>query len=253
MKKTWIMLLSILLLIAMVGPTALAVHPSQMGDQGGQVAAQYNPNNNSNNISAPYVETPSETESYQPNTYVPDSNYLTVEPGTTGAGETYPGGVPEIISSDVPTPIIVPVGEDGTIQTDNSGAQSLDWYGVGFDLINANKNITVYDINTGVTWGGTYINGKNHADVIPASASDATKLSQNGITGDYVRRPVIVTIAGSKYAGSMYAVGHGDTSYCDYFSGVMCIHFTGSQTHGSQKVDSDHQNAISEALTYSGG
>ena len=65
-----------------------------------------------------------------------------------------------------------------------------------------------------------------------------------------MRRPVLVTINGVQYAGSMYAVGHGETSYCSYFKGVMCIHFTGSQTHGSQKVDADHQNAIKDALQY---
>ena len=129
--------------------------------------------------------------------------------------------------------------------------QSLDWFGAGYKLINANKGITVFDIKTGVTWSARYINGANHADVIPASEADATKLKANKITGSYERRPVIVTIAGQKYAGSMYAVGHGTTSYCSYFSGVMCIHFTNSKTHGSDNVDSDHQAAIGEALKYS--
>lgn len=134
--------------------------------------------------------------------------------------------------------------------TASSGSTtSLDWFSVGYALINKYPNIQVYDINAGITWSAKYINGANHADVIPASKADATKLTAYSITGSYVRRPVIVTINGSKYAGSMYAIGHGTTNYCNYFSGVMCIHFTGSKTHGSAQVDSDHQAAINSALT----
>ena len=142
------------------------------------------------------------------------------------------------------------VSASGTSASAASGSKtkSLDWYGEGYSLINKNKNITVYDLNTGVVWGAKYINGKNHADIIPASSSDAKKIASGNITGSYVRRPVVVSIAGVNYAGSMYAVGHGETSYCDYFKGVMCIHFTGSQTHGTQKVDADHQKAIEVAL-----
>ena len=85
---------------------------------------------------------------------------------------------------------------------------------------------------------------------MPASAADASKLKANNITGSYVRRPVIVTIAGQQFAGSMYAVGHGTTNFVSYFSGVMCIHFTGSKTHGTGNVDADHQAAINQALQY---
>lgn len=138
--------------------------------------------------------------------------------------------------------------DDGT--TTSSGTQTLNWSENGQALLKQYPNIRVYDIKTGITWSAKYINGSRHADVIPASASDATTIANNNITGSYVRRPVIVTINGTQYAGSMYAVGHGSTSYCSYFKGVMCIHFTGSSTHGSQQVDSDHQNAIGVALEY---
>lgn len=126
---------------------------------------------------------------------------------------------------------------------------SLDWFADGYTLINAFPHISVYDCNTGVTWNAKYINGKNHADVIPASATDAQLLTAYSITGSYVRRPCIITINGTKYAGSMYAVGHGTTNYCSWFSGVMCIHFTGSKTHTSGRVDADHQKAIQSVLT----
>lgn len=138
-------------------------------------------------------------------------------------------------------------GTDASQMTGN--VYSLDWFANGYTLINAYTNVSIYDCNTGVTWNAKYINGKNHADVIPASATDAALLTAYSITGSYVRRPVIVTINGTKYAGSMYAVGHGATSYCSWFSGVMCVHFTGSKTHTSGKVDADHQSAINYVLT----
>ncbi|MCL1796337.1 MAG: SH3 domain-containing protein, partial [Clostridia bacterium] len=127
---------------------------------------------------------------------------------------------------------------------------TLDWFAIGNSLLGANKNIQIFDIQAQITWNATFIHGENHADVVPASKTDADKLKANNITGSYVRRPVIVTIGGQKYAGSMYAVGHGSTSYVNYFSGVMCIHFTGSRTHGSNNVDPDHQKAIQDALNY---
>ena len=99
-----------------------------------------------------------------------------------------------------------------------------------------------------MTWKAKYINGTSHADVIPASESDYSKIKS--FMGSYVRRPVIVTIGGVKYAGSMYLVAHGDKDYCSYFDGVVCIHFTGSKTHGSGNVDADHQAAIQRALKY---
>lgn len=127
---------------------------------------------------------------------------------------------------------------------------ALDWFSNGVSLLSANPNLSVYDINTGVTWSAKYVEGGNHADVVPASSTDANKLKANNITGSYVRRPVIVTVGGQKYAGSMYAVGHGSKNFVSYFSGVMCIHFTGSKTHGSGNVDADHQAAINSALQY---
>lgn len=140
-----------------------------------------------------------------------------------------------------------------TASVPSGGTQSLDWFATGFTLISKNPNISVYDTLVGISWNAKYINGANHADVVPASKADADKVRAYNITGSYVRRPVIVNVAGQNYAGSMYAVGHGSTSYVSYFNGVMCIHFTGSKTHGTSTVDKDHQSAIQDALKYSTG
>lgn len=135
-----------------------------------------------------------------------------------------------------------------TVSSKGVHPKSLNWYSEGKRLIVNNTNITIYDINTSIIWHAKYINGSNHADIIPSSAADAKKIVNNKIVGNSARRPVIVTIAGANYAGSMYAVAHGKTNYCNYFNGVMCIHFTDSKTHGTQKVDAAHQKAINTAL-----
>lgn len=239
MKKTWVTVVSTLLLLVMGIMPALATAGSTgQGDPGGKALEELLKTINQ-------AKAPTSGSIPQPNNptgWKPDTSS-----GTGG-------------DTAAPAPTYVPdtgsnsgsgSGSSGSSSSSSSGGvQSLDWFNGGQDLLNSNKNISIYDINAGITWSAKYINGKNHADIIPASQADADKISANKITGSYVRRPVIVTIGGVQYAGSMYAVGHGETSYCKYFTGVMCVHFTGSKTHGSQKVDSDHQSAISEALTY---
>jgi len=174
------------------------------------------------------------------------------------------GGLPQYDFKLDGGPMIPGVGDDdgdpsqlpGALEEEPikaSGVQALDWFKGGADLLKNNKNLRIFDTKTGTSWNARYINGANHADIIPASQSDATLIKNKKITGSYERRPVVVTIGGTQYAGSMYAIGHGSTSYCSYFKGVMCIHFTGSMTHGTKKVDAGHQNAISEALKSGGG
>ena len=231
------------------GALASAPHPSQMGDLGGVRAKEIeqqvknNATHPSNNQKAAPVSalgySAPERQGRDSYDAVTDNEMETdVVSGEENTDETNTLSASEHDSLEkLPPPAELPT-------------QTLDWFGVGYDLINKNKNISIYDVKTGITWKAVYINGRNHADIIPASAEDAIKLTNNRIVGDYVRRPVVVTIGGLRFAGSMYAEGHGSTSYASYFKGVLCIHFTGSMTHGTQKIDKDHQNAILEALKH---
>ena len=140
-------------------------------------------------------------------------------------------------------------GSSSSSGSSSTKVQELKWFNTGYNLMNSiSGSFSILDCNTGVSWKAKYINGSSHADVIPASESDYNKIKS--FMGSYVRRPVIVTIGGVKYAGSMYLVAHGEKDYCSYFDGVVCIHFTGSKTHGSANVDADHQAAIQRALKY---
>lgn len=284
MRKTWISLLSMSLMLVLLCSAALASapHPGMSGDVGGQYASQISDGLQGNYTSSGYDGVTGSSSGFQSSLFtqggkLPDdvdrnNIFKMTYPGSedlsgassesSGFGswgdQVTAGEEADVVGyADGETPPVV--ADETTQQTNNtvsdvtlpSGTtKTLDWFGAqGQALLTANPSLTIYDVTSGVTWSAKYINGKNHADIIPASAVEASKLTTANIIGSYVRRPVIVSVNGEKYAGSMYAVGHGETSYCDYFKGVMCIHFTGSMTHGSAKVDDDHQSAIQSALT----
>lgn len=49
----------------------------------------------------------------------------------------------------------------------------------------------------------------------------------------------------------MNGMPHEDDTISDNdFDGHFCIHFTGSKTHGTQRVDEDHQSCVQTALKY---
>ena len=66
------------------------------------------------------------------------------------------------------------------------------------------------------------------------------------------RRAVLVKYNGHVYAGSMNGMPHGtQTIKGNNFDGHFCIHFYGSKTHGSKKVDDMHQKMVAEAMKHS--
>lgn len=127
---------------------------------------------------------------------------------------------------------------------------NLKWYNTGKNLFKRNSTIVVKDVKTGKTWNCKVMYGTNHLDVEPLTKSDTSKMkSVYGGSINYKRRPVLVQYKGKVYAGSMYGVPHGEQTITNNnFNGQFCIHFTGSKTHGSDKVDADHQAAIKTAL-----
>ena len=119
---------------------------------------------------------------------------------------------------------------------------------------------TVTDVKTGISFQVKRWSGGSHADVEPLTAGDTAAICRiYGVTSasditenkNYQRRSILVTISGHSYAASMYGVPHnvseGNTIKDNNYTGQFCIHFTNSTTHGSKKVDADHQNAIDYA------
>ena len=135
----------------------------------------------------------------------------------------------------------------------SSGIQteSLNWFKHP-NTIPHHATFQVKDVKTGKVFTVKRWTGANHADCEPASAKD-TKIMKS-IYGhwSWKRRPVLVKYNGHVYAGSMNGMPHGtQTIKNNNFDGHFCIHFTGSKTHGSKKVDSQHQNCVKTALKHS--
>ncbi|MBE5790915.1 MAG: hypothetical protein IJN21_02740 [Clostridia bacterium] len=113
------------------------------------------------------------------------------------------------------------------------------------------ETAVVTDVATGITFRVYRGGGTNHADVQPYTAKDtaAMKKACGKDFGTWKRRAIWVTVDGVNYAASMNCMPHGDGSITSNdFDGHFCIHFTNSRTHGTNKVDPDHQAAIKKAL-----
>ena len=69
-----------------------------------------------------------------------------------------------------------------------------------------------------------------------------------GSKWSWARRPVWIVYNGVRMAASMNCQPHGfETIGGNDMTGQFCIHFVDSKTHGSNKVDADHQSCIDEA------
>ena len=133
-----------------------------------------------------------------------------------------------------------------------SSTERLNWFNGGSNKIPKHATFKVKDIRTGKVFTVKRWSGANHIDAEPASASDTKILKSIYGHWSWKRRPVLVKYNGHVYAGSMNGMPHGtQTIKGNNFEGHFCIHFYGSKTHGSKKVDAMHQNCVAEAMKHS--
>ena len=123
--------------------------------------------------------------------------------------------------------------------TGSSGlvTESLDWFsGHNASVIPKGATFYVKDCKTGEVFTCKRWSGGYHLDAEPKTN----------------RRAVLVYYRGHAYAASMNGMPHGTQTIMDNdFEGQFCIHFLNSTTHGSKKVDSDHQSCVKKALSSS--
>lgn len=128
--------------------------------------------------------------------------------------------------------------------------ESLKWFG-NENTIPKGATVSIKDVYTGKTFQAVRWSGANHMDTEPASKEDtATMKSIYGGSWSWTRRPILVKYNGHVYAASMNGMPHGTSTISNGFDGHFCIHFTGSKTHGTDKVDSDHQSCVQTAQKY---
>lgn len=133
---------------------------------------------------------------------------------------------------------------------------------------------TITDVATQKTFKLQRTYGHNHADVEPVTAADAQIIKSIWGGWSWARRAVIVTVNGQNIAASMAAMPHAgldnkpanvyvygrsggygygmnlDAVKNNATDGHMDVHFAGSKTHGTNRVDSKHQAMVQKAAQY---
>lgn len=129
--------------------------------------------------------------------------------------------------------------------------ETLNWFNGGSSKIPKGATFKVKDIKTGIVFTVKRWSGANHIDAEPLTSSDTGKMRKIFGHWSWRRRAVLVKYNGHVYAASMNGMPHGtQTIKGNNFDGHFCIHFKGSKTHGSGKVDAMHQNCVAEALKH---
>lgn len=132
-----------------------------------------------------------------------------------------------------------------------NGTEKLNWFNGGSKKIPKGATFKVKDIKTGKVFTVKRWSGANHIDAEPATKSDTKTMKSIYGHWSWKRRAVLVKYNGHVYAASMNGMPHGtQTIKNNNFDGHFCIHFSGSKTHGSKKVDDMHQKCVKEALKH---
>ncbi len=127
--------------------------------------------------------------------------------------------------------------------------EKLDWFKGGSSAVPKGAVFTVKDVRTGKTFKCRRWSGYNHMDVEPLTKEDtAVMKSVYGGSWSWARRPILVLYEGHVYACSMNGMPHDEQTIKDNnFDGHFCIHFYNSKTHGTDRVDEQHQACVSAA------
>lgn len=122
----------------------------------------------------------------------------------------------------------------------------MNWFKGGSNVLKKGHYGTIYDIDTGISLRIKRMGGHYHADVEPASSADTAKLLR--VAGGHFSwdsQGVVLKANGKYVACAINTKPHGDqTIHNNHYDGQFCLHMTGSKTHASSKLNSNHQNAI---------
>lgn len=123
----------------------------------------------------------------------------------------------------------------------------LPWE-IAKDILPKGKKFTVIDVETGLQFKVQRRAGSKHADVQPLTTKD-TKIMKKIYDGkwSWKRRSIIVKVGDQFIAASMHGMPHGAGALQNGFPGHFCIHFLGSTTHRSGKMDKLHHLMILKA------
>ena len=142
---------------------------------------------------------------------------------------------------------------ESAVASANSGkitTERLDWFNGGKNVIPNGAVFQIKDVSTGLIFSARRQSGGSHMDAEPLTAEDTAILKKiNGGSFSWRRRAVLVKYNGHVYAASIYSEPHGTNTILDNnFDGQFCLHFYGSKTHGTNRVDADHQKCVEQAM-----
>lgn len=157
-----------------------------------------------------------------------------------------------------------------------SRPELLSWFGDAENVFSIGDTATVIDVYTGLRFNIKRTYGHNHADSETLTANDTSIMKEiYGGEFSWERRPIILITHGRKIAASMAGMPHAgrenlpadewvsnrsegygagynlDAVKGNNMSGHFDVHFLGSRTHASDRVDEKHQEAVHIAAGYS--
>ena len=150
-------------------------------------------------------------------------------------------------------------GSSSATTTYNATVYKLDWSYMKSNAtalgIAGGASIKLTDLTTGKSLNIHVQSTGNHIDAEPLTSADTTTLCEiygvstpNAIS--YKRRPMMITTSAGQFLCSIYGQPHGAQDITNNgYEGQFCLHFVNSKTHGTNRVDGDHQNAINTAET----
>ena len=145
--------------------------------------------------------------------------------------------------------------DDPGVSSWKSKVVKLDWYGPGKDVLKRGGYGYIYDITTGIKMRIKRMGGTNHADVEPATKADTARLKKiAGGKFSWTCHAVILQAGGQYVACSINTMPHGQqTITTNGYDGQFCLHMVNSKTHGSGKVNPNHQACIEKAYKWAHG
>lgn len=150
-------------------------------------------------------------------------------------------------------------GSSSATTTYNAIVYKLDWSYMKSNAtalgIAKGASIKLTDLTTGKSLNVHVQSTGNHIDAEPLTSADTTTLCEiygvstpNAIS--YKRRPMMITTSAGQFLCSIYGQPHGAQDITNNgYEGQFCLHFVNSKTHGTNRVDEDHQKAINTAET----
>lgn len=112
--------------------------------------------------------------------------------------------------------------------------------------------VIITDVDSGLSFRAKRGGGYNHADMEPLTAYDTWVMYQiYDEEWTWKRHAVYITLEnGISLAASINGMPHGSGSVSNNnFDGHFCAHFLNSRTHGTDRVDPDHQAAVKKAAS----